>query len=199
MSPPPSGTSPVQRIAFDYAWGYFSLHAGQRMQSVNFFLLAASFLVAAYVSAMVGKYPSLAVGISLIGAWSSFVFYRIERRVRGLLHSAERALRPMGEAMADETHNPALRILKSVDATAPDAWPYSRVFRALYIAIGLGFGMASIYAVMFQIALTPYPTSLLPTVLKAASGVVLLLFAFEILAGGPLTALDSPRLTAHDL
>src|ERR1022692_186234 len=99
MTPPNPKQRRVQKIAFDYAWGYFSLHAGQRMQSVNFFLLAVSFLAAAYVSAMVNRQPGLAAGISLVGASSSFFFYRIERRVRGLLHAAERALRPMEETM----------------------------------------------------------------------------------------------------
>ena len=36
-------TEQTDKIAFDYAWNWFALHAGQRMQSVNFFLVAASF------------------------------------------------------------------------------------------------------------------------------------------------------------
>jgi len=176
----------VHKLAFEYAWGYFSLHAGQRMQSVNFFLLAASFLVAAYVSAITGQHPGLAAGISLVGASSSFVFYRIERRVRGLLQAAEHALHPMEQIMADSTNNPALLILKSVDQAAPGAWPYSKVFRILYFVVGLGFLAAAIYAVISQVGLTPNTTTLYPTVLKLASGVILLLFAVETFADGAI-------------
>jgi hypothetical protein len=190
MTPPSPDQPPDQKIAFDYAWGYFALHAGQRMQSVNFFLVAVSFLAAAYVSAMVNKQSGLAAGISLVGASSSFVFYRIERRIRGLLHAAERALRPMENEMAAKTANPALRILESVDSAAPGAWPYSKVFRILYAVVGLGFGAATIYSIVSQLAVTPDTTSLFPTVLKLASGVVLLLFAAEILASRDDTKLE---------
>ena len=114
-----------EKIAFDDAWNWFSLHARQRMQSVNFFLLAASFLVGAYVTAMGANHPGLAAGISLVGAISSFVFFRIERRVRELLHAAEGALEPIEARIAAETGNLALRILEHVEKTAPDAWKYS--------------------------------------------------------------------------
>lgn len=183
-------SSSVRKLAFDYAWGYFALHAGQRMQSVNFFLVAVSFLAAAYISAMVGKHPGLAAGVSLVGASSSFVFYRIERRVRGLLHAAEIALGPMERAMAAETDNPGLRILESVDSVPSDAWSYSKVFRILYAVVGLGFSAGTIYAVIGQIALTPNTTSLFPAVLRLASGIALLLFAFESLAGRQTTSVD---------
>jgi hypothetical protein len=172
-----------ERIAFDYAWNYFSLHAGQRMQSVNFFLIAAAFLVGAYVSATVVAHPGLAAGISIVGAFSSFVFYRIERRVRGLLHAAENALRPVEERLAAETGNKALRILKSVDQASPDAWKYSKVFRMLYLVVGLGFLAATLYSVGAQVALTPNTTDLFPRVLRLMSGVILLVFAFESLSG----------------
>jgi Flp pilus assembly protein TadB len=82
--------SVIDRMAFDYAWNYFSLHSGQRMQSLNFFLIAAAFLASSYVTAIVGGHPLIAAGLSLLGAFSSLV-YRIERRVRGLIHAAEGA------------------------------------------------------------------------------------------------------------
>jgi len=168
-----------EKIAFDYAWNYFSLHAGQRMQAVNFFLVAASFLVGAYVAAMGGNRPGLAAGISTVGAVSSFVFFRIERRVRELLHAAEAALSPIEARIASETANPSLRILERAEKMAPDAWKYSKVFRILYSAIGVGFFAAAIYAAGTQAALTPNPTTMFPLVLRLACGIMLLLFAFE--------------------
>ncbi|MFZ0302739.1 MAG: hypothetical protein WAL75_08640, partial [Terracidiphilus sp.] len=63
------------KIAFDYAWGWFSLHAGRWMQAVNFFLIAITFLAGSYVSAVVGNHPGLPIGISSLGALISIIFY----------------------------------------------------------------------------------------------------------------------------
>jgi hypothetical protein len=168
-----------EKIAFDYAWNYFSLHAGQRMQSVNFFLLAASFLVGAYVAALGGNRPGLGAGISIVGAITSFVFYRIERRVRELLKAAEAALSPIEARLASETANPSLRILERAEKMAPDAWKYSKGFGILYAAVGIAFIAATIYAAGTQAALTPNPTTIFPLVLRLACGTILLLFGFE--------------------
>jgi hypothetical protein len=109
------------------------------------------------------------------------VFLRIERRVRGLLHAAEAALRPIERRLADDTGNQALRILETADEMAPDAWPYSKVFRVL-VAVGLGFLAAGVYAVRRQVLLTPIATPLFIVVLRAVSGVILLFFGFEMMA-----------------
>jgi len=183
---PGSRDPSIDQRAFDYAWKYFSLHAGHRMQAVNFFLIATTFLVGAYVSAMIKGYAGLAAGVSLLGASSSFIFYRIERRVRALIHAAEAALKPIEKTLATSTTNPALGILESVEIAKPDSWSYAKVFRRLYIVVGLGFGAAALYAILSQVSLTPETTSLFPLILRLAAGIVLLLFAFEILAARAL-------------
>jgi hypothetical protein len=41
-------TDATGKVALDHAWNWFNLHAGQRMQTFNFFLIATAFLIAAY-------------------------------------------------------------------------------------------------------------------------------------------------------
>ncbi len=57
-----------EKQAFDHAWNWFSLHAGQRMQSFNFFLIATAFLFAAYGSTL-DKDPRVAAMIGLCDRW----------------------------------------------------------------------------------------------------------------------------------
>jgi hypothetical protein len=170
----------TDKIAFDYAWGWFSLHAGQRMQAVNFFLIAIAFLAASFVSAVVGNRPGLAIGISALGAFSSFIFYRIERRVRGLIKAAEEALRPLEKSMATRTGIPQLQIVESVEIAPKGSWSYSRVFRALYLAVGCTFFLGSLYAGFAKHAFMPQNLNL-PQVPHLVSGIGLLLFSYGML------------------
>ncbi len=172
-----SDNSSVRKMAFDYAWNYFSLHSGQRLQSVNFFIIAAAFLAGAYVTATVGGRPGLAIGLSIVGAFSSLIFYRIERRIRELIHAAEAALRPIEKAMASQTEIPNLLILEKVEAVTPGAWHYSKVFRTLYITVGLAFAVAAIYAIRVKLGAIPNVTNL-PATIRLLSGLVLLAFAY---------------------
>src|SRR5882757_915360 len=59
----------TQKYAFDrgldHAWQWFTLHATQRMQAVNFFLVATAFLSTAYVAAL--RFPSVGSGSQGIG------------------------------------------------------------------------------------------------------------------------------------
>lgn len=167
----------TDKTAFDYAWGWFSLHAGQRMQSVNFFLIAITFLAASYVSAVVGNRPGLAMGIASLGAFSSFVFYRIERRVRGLIHAAEFALRPIEVRLAAETGIDEIQIVKVAEDTPEGAWKYSKVFRTLYVAVGSAFLLGIFYA--GSVKLPPMQLNLnVPQTPRLVAGSVLLIFAY---------------------
>jgi hypothetical protein len=176
--------SPVDRTAFDYAWGYFALHSGQRLQSVNFFILAVAFLAATYVSAIVAGKPGLAAGLALLGATSSFLFYRIERRVRGLIHAAEAALLPMEDAMAANTSNANLQILKKVESVAGDAWSYSKVFRTLFASVGLTFTFGAFYAVITKIDLLSVRHFASNAGIRFAAAIVILSFGYAMFSQG---------------
>jgi hypothetical protein len=176
--------SPIERTAFDYAWGYFTLHSGQRLQSVNFFILAVAFLAATYVSAIVAGKFGLAAGLALLGAISSFLFYRIERRIRGLIHAAEAALHPMEDTMASNGGNEKLRILNSVESVAGDAWSYSKVFRVLYATVGLTFTLGALYALTARFEVLSGRHLPFGTGIRFAIGISILSFGYATFAKG---------------
>jgi hypothetical protein len=76
-----------------YAWNWFALHAGQRLQLVNFWLVAIAFLAAAYVQARSNHMTAIAFGVSVTGVVSSVAFVRLDVRTRQLVQVAESALR----------------------------------------------------------------------------------------------------------
>ena len=75
-----------------YAWNWFALHAGQRLQLVNFWLVAVAFLASAYVQARSSHMTAIAFGVSVTGAVSSVAFMRLDVRTRQLVQVAENAL-----------------------------------------------------------------------------------------------------------
>jgi hypothetical protein len=76
----------------NYAWNWFSLHAGQRLQMVSFWLVAISFLTTAYVEAVKSELGGLARAIALLGGIVSIVFALLDARTRSLVRVAEKAL-----------------------------------------------------------------------------------------------------------
>jgi hypothetical protein len=77
--------------ALDHAWNWFSLHAAQRMQTFNFFLVAIAFLVAAYAS-LLDKSHWAAAFIAAAAAWLAFWFTRLEGRAQQLVEAGERVM-----------------------------------------------------------------------------------------------------------
>lgn len=136
----------LNRTAFDYAWGYFTVHATQRMQAINFYLIAVTFIVTAHVIALTEEYYLVSAIISLVGAMVTFIFSRIECRVRELIHAAEKALIPIEIELSKSTANDALLILKRVERPNDDFWSYHRVFKTLYRIFGIGFILGFLYA-----------------------------------------------------
>jgi len=76
-----------------YAWNWFALHAGQRLQLVNFWLVAVAFLASAYVQARSNHLTAIAFGVSVTGVVSSVAFVRLDVRTRQLVQAAENALK----------------------------------------------------------------------------------------------------------
>lgn len=71
-----------------YAWSWFALHAGQRLQLVNFWLVAVAFLASAYVQARSSHLFVIALGVSITGAVASLAFARLDGRTRQLVQVA---------------------------------------------------------------------------------------------------------------
>jgi hypothetical protein len=131
--------------ALNHAWNWFALHAGQRMQSFNFFLIATAFLVAAYATVL-KEHRDIAVGIGILGAWISLWFNRLEQRTKQLVKAAEAALAPFQEQLAQRSGVQALKILVAIEPKAPHSSSYAKVINTIQWTIFFGFAGAAVYA-----------------------------------------------------
>lgn len=132
--------------ALEHSWNWFALHAGQRMQCVNFFLVAVAFLIAAFVTALTGKHYALAVTVGLLGAWISWWFHRLELRTKELVKAGETAMRHSQQRLAAESRIEELEILKRVETPGKRWTSYGDVLRMLHWTTIVAFIVASAYA-----------------------------------------------------
>ena len=149
----PSATSPDDQTkpheaALDHAWEWFSLHAGQRMQAVNFYLVAAAFLSNAYVNALKDTNFVVAAGVGILGAFIAFIFFMLEQRVRTLVRAGETALKSGERQLANDSEIPAIEILTEIETPEKWTWSYSKAFRYLYGLTGLGFLAGAAYSIV---------------------------------------------------
>jgi hypothetical protein len=129
----------------DHAWQWFTLHANQRMQAVNFFLVATAFLSSGYVAAL--RVPPVAIGVSALGILFSLTFYGFELRIQELLKAGEKALYRAQRCLADETGIPEFNICEAVEIARIPVTKYSKVIRTLYGTTSVGFTAGLVYAI----------------------------------------------------
>lgn len=116
----------------DHAWSWFTVHASQRMQLVNFWIVAVAFLTTALVTALTNERFDVATVVSLAGAVGTFAFNRLERRTRSLVRAGEEALEKFQAELAAGSTVNELEILKRVDLHKP-FWTYGTVIMVLHL------------------------------------------------------------------
>lgn len=129
-----------------HAWDWLALHANQRMQAVNFFLLASAFLTAAYVAAVKESTPIVAIGVACLGVLFCVVFYAFEVRIRELIKTGETALGHAQEKLAAATGLTDFEICKRVEKPRYRWTSYHRVILSLYSVTGFTFVVGALYA-----------------------------------------------------
>lgn len=112
----------VLKLALDHAWNWFAKHAAQRMQLMNYLLLAISFILAAYGTTLSAKRPVVAGAIALLGAFVTLVFWRLDVRTIELQKAAEGALAKIESRLSQ-------RARVSVEFVAPTRKSASRLAR----------------------------------------------------------------------
>jgi hypothetical protein len=142
----PSDPDEIAKQAREHAWNWFALHATQRMQAFNFFVVATAFLIAAYAS-LLDKEPAAAAVLAIVGAWLAFWFNRLDARSRQLVEAGEDALRVSQTRLANLSDNQSLMILNAVDEPAPGASSYRRVITVIQWTIIALFLLGAIYAI----------------------------------------------------
>jgi hypothetical protein len=149
-------TPEERKEARSYAWGYFALHADQRMKLFNFFLILSGLILGAF-PAVRGMAPGARVVglLPLLLVLTAFIFWRLEERTRRLVKNAEDALRFLDEQwpvepLPDGTPH-YLRLVERddhlMDAAKKGWWArwlvpisYADSFRIAYLMIG-GVGL----------------------------------------------------------
>ena len=123
--------------ALDHAWGYFALHANQRITVFNYFVVFAGVLttgMAAAVQASRGlAWVAVALGLLLI--LLSFVFWKLDQRTSFLIKHAEEVIRGL---------EPVTASLLGTEGGKTDMakldqglWTYGRAFRTIFLVMAL--------------------------------------------------------------
>jgi hypothetical protein len=135
--------------AEEYAWNWFALHAGQRLQLVNFWLIAVAFLASAFVQARMSHLFAVAIGVSVTGAISSIAFIRLDIRTRQLVQVAENALRYFeANRVADglDQVTELVRVSHQIRRSRFDS--YRIIIQGLQLSVGCMFFLAAVYSVV---------------------------------------------------
>jgi hypothetical protein len=107
---------------------WFDLHAAQRMQTFNFFLVATAFLIAAY-STLLEKHRLMALVVALVGGWIAFRFRRLDNRTRQLIDAGRSVIAVSEERLAQRANISSLEILRGVEQPTKQASRYDNVSR----------------------------------------------------------------------
>jgi hypothetical protein len=122
------------------------MHAGQRLQLVNFWLVAVAFLAAAFVQSEISHVRPIAAGVALIGAVASLAFQRLDVRTRQLSQIAEDALREFDDEWVTQGANELIALVKRArEARRSWADSYRIVIQGLQLSVALVFMAAFIY------------------------------------------------------
>ncbi len=136
----------ILQIAMTHSQSWVELHANQRQNLLNFFLIAVAFLFNAYVGALSEHRYILAGTISLLGALISFGFTLMDLRNRDLTRAGEVTLKHLEDRIARELDLPSIRIIEAIDQPRYPWMSIGKIIRTIHIAVGLVFLGASVYA-----------------------------------------------------
>ena len=141
----PMDKDEINKISLDHAWNWFALHAAQRMQTFNYFLIVTGFMVAGY-SSLLENQNSVAIGVALLGAWVSYWFSRLDSRTRQLIKAGEETLKLLQARLATRAKLQEINMLANVERTDLGASSYTKVIFVIEWSVTAGFLIAAIYA-----------------------------------------------------
>jgi hypothetical protein len=129
-----------------YAWNWFAPHAGQRLQLVNFWLVAVAFLATAFVQSQVNHMRPVAAGVALIGTVASVAFQRLDVRTRQLTQIAEVALAEFEAEWVAQGSSDRVALVSLSHEVRHFRWDsYRIIIQGLQLTVGTVFLSAFIY------------------------------------------------------
>jgi hypothetical protein len=129
----------IDEMGLEHAWSWFQLHASQRIQMVNFWLVSVAFISAAYVGAVADRLLGVATGVALGGAFVTTCFYRLERRTRQLIQIVEPVLSVFQSQLAEETRVSELNLLGAAERERTAFSSYGSVIRIMHWLVTAAF------------------------------------------------------------
>lgn len=127
----------AEELALSHAWGWFTVHAAQRMQSINLFLISFTVIVAGYGASFQAKNYLVSLIVAIAGIVITLAFWFLEERNRTLVKVAEVPLAFLQQRLAQQVGLPSLEIIAQADL-GHEGWrkyaKYSWVIRALMVA-----------------------------------------------------------------
>jgi len=133
-------------LAIDYAWNWFSLHAGQRMQIVNFFILSSSFITTAYVAAMQKCLFAVAGFVGIGGAAMALAVFVFERRTHDLVAVGRSALKEIEIMIASRSGIESAALVQKTPKATLKAPKYKHTISLLTLIAACLFSIAACYA-----------------------------------------------------
>jgi len=135
----------ILQSALTHSQSWFELHANQRQNFLNFFLIAVAFLLNAYVGSLAAHRHILAIVIGVLGATISIGFAAMDLRNRDLTRAGEAAMKAIESRLARELRLPSLCIIEKIDHPRHAWLSHGKIMRAIYIMSALIFTAATIY------------------------------------------------------
>ena len=136
-----------------YAWNWFALHSAQRMQLVNFWLVAVSFLAAAFVQARTAHMLAVSVGVCVAGALASVSFFLLDVRTRQLVGVAEAALQRLeADRLAAGEDASAALVGQAAAVRRSRVQSYLHSYRMVIGGLQLSVGLLFLAALGYSIA-----------------------------------------------
>jgi len=143
---------------YQYAWGWFSYHAAQRLNAYRFFLIMIGVVIVGYLKCVEMHWPRFGVVVGLFGALIAVAFWLLEIRNEELVHCGRAALDKLeaqflmtirkdekSRAFLEESLDPISKML------LPRRWrptlvKYRFWLRSIYGVTLLGFMLTTAYA-----------------------------------------------------
>ncbi len=133
--------------ALEHSRALFAMHAGQRMQLVNFFIVAAAFLTGAFVNALApdsAPQNYVAAAISSVGVVVSVLFLFLEQRTKKLVKIGEGALKSLERGLADELKLDELRLCERAECESGVTYGFALWY--FYRVVAAAFALGTLWA-----------------------------------------------------
>jgi hypothetical protein len=139
-------TELLLRDVLDHSWKWFELHASQRMQLINYFLVAVAFLSAAYAAGLRDDAPEVSAAVSVLGVILSVCFQRIEARTRQLIKLGEQSMNEVETIMKYQFELSNIMLVQRAEEQRSRFTSYRTVIRDLHWSTLIIFAIGFLYA-----------------------------------------------------